>query len=101
MLRINEKIWQAVAYIPKGRVATYGQIARLVGYPNHARYVGTTLKKLPADTALPWYRVINAQGKLSFPEGSQAYTRQKSLLEKEGIIFLGTRIALNRYGWDN
>ena len=101
MLTIEEKIWHIVAYIPKGKVATYGQIARLAGYPGHARFVGSTLKKLPHDTKLPWHRVINAQGKLSFPENSPAYKRQKSLLENEGIVFRNAKLSLSHFGWDN
>jgi methylated-DNA-protein-cysteine methyltransferase-like protein len=97
-LDINEIIWQVVAAIPKGRVATYGQIAKLAGYPNHARYVGTTLKKLPADSTLPWYRVVNAKGELSFPQGSVQYQKQKLFLEAEGITFNTCKLSLNTYG---
>jgi len=100
-LNINEKIWQIVASIPKGKVATYGQIARLAGYPGYARFVGHTLKKLPKETALPWYRVVNAQGKLSFPEDSPAYKKQKSLLESEGVVFKNSKLLLSCYSWDN
>ena len=97
--KLNEIIWQVVASIPKGKVATYGQVARVCGFPNHARYVGSTLKKLPTGTTLPWYRVINAKGEISFPQGSDAYTRQKSLLESEGVKFNNTKLSLSVYGW--
>lgn len=99
MLKIDEIIWQIVASIPKGSVATYGQIAKLAGYPNHARYVGATLKLLPRDTTLPWHRVVNAQGELAFLYDSEHYKKQKSLLEAEGIQFKGTKISLNLYQW--
>ncbi len=99
MLKLDEIIWQVVASIPKGNVATYGQIAKLAGYPNHARYVGATLKRLPSDTALPWHRVVNAKGELTFPDSSDHYKRQKSLLEAEGIKFNGTKLCLSHYGW--
>jgi len=98
---INENIWQIVAHIPKGKVATYGQIARLAGYPGYARFVGSTLKKLPKDTTLPWHRVINAQGKLSFPENSSAYKKQKSLLESEGVVFKNAKLSLTDFGWSH
>jgi len=98
MLKIDEIIWQVVASIPKGKVTTYGQIAKLAGYPSHARYVGSTLKLLPSDTTLPWHRVVNAKGELAFPYDSEQYKRQKSLLEAEGIKFNGTKISLERYG---
>ncbi|MFT7414267.1 MAG: methylated-DNA-protein-cysteine methyltransferase-like protein [Methylophagaceae bacterium] len=95
---INEIIWQLVASIPKGSVATYGQIAKLAGYPGHARYVGATLKKLPAGSGLPWHRVVNAKGELSFPQGSTQYQKQKALLEAEGVTFKSFKLSLNRYG---
>jgi len=84
-IQLNELIWQVVAAIPYGRVLSYGQVAKSCGYPNHARYVGTTLKMLPEDTRLPWHRVVNAKGEISFPVNSEAYKRQISLLEKEGV----------------
>jgi len=97
-LTINEIIWQVVASIPKGCVATYGQIAKLAGYPNHARYVGATLKNLPQDSALPWHRVVNAKGELSFPQHSEQFHQQKALLEAEGITFESFKLSLNTYG---
>ncbi|MBV1790021.1 MGMT family protein [Marinobacterium sp. D7] len=96
---LNELIWQIVASIPVGRVATYGQIAKLAGYPNHARYVGTTLKKLPKDTTLPWHRVVNARGESSFPKGSDAYNRQIERLSAEGVIFRHGRLSFSLYGF--
>lgn len=93
-------IWQQVAAIPKGKVATYGQIARLCGYPGHARYVGNTLKQLPHGTSLPWHRVINAKGEIAFPVGSDGYKLQRTRLEQEGIEFKGDNISLRRYQWD-
>ena len=91
---------QVVGAIPKGKVATYGQIAKLAGYPGYARQVGSTLKNLPRDTELPWYRVINAQGRISFPPGSSAYRKQKELLEAEGVLVQSNRISLRRFGWE-
>ncbi len=99
-LALNEIIWQIVASIPQGSVASYGQIAKLAGHPSHARYVGTTLKKLPAETALPWHRVVNAKGELSFSVGSEQYQKQKALLEAEGIEFKSFKLSLSRYGLD-
>lgn len=96
---LREEIWQIVAAIPKGSVATYGQIARLAGYPAHARYVGTTLKNLPKGTRLPWYRVVNSKGELSFPVQSASWIRQKEQLEAEGVVFVGKRFRLKTYQW--
>lgn len=98
MPHLDEMIWQIVAQIPAGKVMTYGQIARLCGYPGHARYVGKVLKQLPEDTALPWHRVINAKGEISFPADSESYKKQRALLEAESIRFQGSRISLSVYG---
>ena len=98
---LREIVWQVVAGIPVGKVATYGQVAKIAGYPSHSRYVGATLRNLPKGTTLPWHRVINAQGRISFPPGSEAYKRQQSLLESEGIVFMNSKISLRSYAWDN
>lgn len=99
MSELDEIIWQVVAAIPIGKVMTYGQIAKQCGYPGYARYVGSSLKKLPEDSSLPWHRVINAHGQISFPPDSEAYQQQKSLLQQEGVQFQGKRIRLSVYGW--
>jgi len=90
-----------VHQIPKGKVASYGQIAKLAGLPGHARYVGYTLKTLPADTKLPWFRVVNSQGRISFKSGTKQYLQQKSLLEKEGIVFIKGKFSLRSYSWQD
>jgi len=61
--------------------------------------VGNVLKKLPPDSTIPWHRVLNSQGKLSFPEGSEPWLRQKQRLELEGILFLNGKISLSHYLW--
>lgn len=99
-VELRHIIWQVVAAIPKGKVATYGQVAKLCGYPGHARYVGHTLKNLPDDTLLPWQRVVNAKGELAFPLGTEAYQRQKARLLEEDVQFQGDKISLSRFGWD-
>ncbi len=95
----QEKIWQVVNQIPRGKVASYGQVAKLAGLPGYARYVGYTMKNLPGDTNLPWFRVINSQGSISFKKGTSQYLRQKSLLEAEGIVFVRGKLSLKQYGW--
>ena len=97
---LKEEIWQLVASIPAGRVATYGQLARLAGFPNHARYVGTTLKQLPKGTRLPWFRVLKSNGELAFPTASPAWKKQKKLLEAEGILMRGMKIPLLIYQYE-
>ena len=94
------RIWQVVHSIPPGRVATYGQVARLAGLPGYARYVGTVLKNLPRGSRLPWHRVVNARGCLSFPRHGSKHRRQQKLLEAEGILFKDGRLSLSQYGVD-
>lgn len=101
-MKIHEScaaIWKTTKKIPRGRVATYGQIAREAGFPNHPRLAGYALKHIPDNMQLPWHRVINAQGKLSFPVDSEHYALQKNLLEAEGVLFLKGKVNLARYGW--
>jgi len=99
-LNNKEKIWQIVYQIPKGKVSSYGQVARLAGLPGYARYVGHVMKNLPTGTKLPWHRVANSQGKLSFPAGSNEYQTQKNKLEAEGVVFLKGRFSLKKFGWN-
>jgi len=94
-----EKVWAAIARIPRGKVATYGQVAALAGFPKQPRLAGYALANCPRDTKIPWQRVINAQGKISFPPRSAAYRRQKSLLAKEGVALMNGRVDLARYRW--
>lgn len=86
-----------VASIPAGQVATYGQVADLAGLPGGARRVGRVLAALPADSRLPWHRVINAAGRLSLPGNSGA--RQQRLLRAEGVYVCDRRVDLRRYRW--
>jgi methylated-DNA-protein-cysteine methyltransferase-like protein len=98
---IAERIWQVIAMIPKGRVATYGQVAELAGLPGNARRVGRLLSQLPSGTRIPWHRVINASGAISLPRRSDGYARQKSRLIREGVKVSATgRISLRQFRWD-
>jgi methylated-DNA-protein-cysteine methyltransferase-like protein len=91
-------ILAAVRRIPRGKVCTYGDVAEVAGLPRRARLVGTVLRQT-SGRGLPWYRVINAGGRISFPVGSDAYARQRRKLEAEGVVFAGGRVDLRRYGW--
>lgn len=86
--------------IPAGKVATYGQVAALAGLPRGARLVGNTLGKLPAGSKLPWYRVLNSQGRLSFPPRSAAFRRQREALRAEGVVLIKGRLKLRDYRWE-
>lgn len=94
------RIYAVVVRIPRGRVASYGQVAVLAGLPGRARQVGTALASLPDGSRVPWHRVVNAAGKVSlrgFP-GPDGF--QRHLLEEEGVPFSAAgRIDLEQYGW--
>ena len=94
--KTREKVWQIIHSIPRGRVATYGQIARLAGMPHQSRLVGRVLSQLPRSTRLPWHRVINSQGKISNPNPE----RQQQRLAREGITLIRGRVSLKLYQWE-
>ena len=93
-----DRFYRVIRRIPRGRVATYGQVARLAGLPGHARQVGYALHALRSSTTVPWQRVINAAGRISLRPLTGGLS-QRMLLEKEGIVFSGERVPLARYGW--
>jgi methylated-DNA-protein-cysteine methyltransferase-like protein len=97
------QIWKTVQLIPKGKVASYGQIADLAGLPGRARMVGKALGKVPKPgwqkKPVPWYRVINSQGKISFPVGSDNFEKQKGLLQDEQVVVIGARVKLSNFLW--
>ena len=94
----QERICSVVAMIPRGKVATYGQVAALAGMPRHARLVGRTLRELPRGSRLPWFRVVNASLRISTRAGGSENT-QRARLEQEGIEFVGERVA-SAHRWD-
>jgi methylated-DNA-protein-cysteine methyltransferase-like protein len=100
MNRTYERIYTIVRRIPSGRVATYGQVARLAGLAGHARQVGYALHALPNGTTVPWHRVVNAQGAVSRRAVPGAELEQRLRLEAEGIPFDGRgRVSLDRFHW--
>ena len=92
-------VWKVVSEIPSGHVLTYGEVARLAGLPGAARRVSQALRRAPRGMNLPWHRVINSQGKISFPEDSSGWIRQKDMLEAEGVVFLNAKINLDQFGY--
>ena len=95
-----ERIYKVVRRVPRGRVATYGQIAALAGLPGHARQVGYALHACPENSSVPWQRVINASGEISLRSSSDAEGLQRALLEAEGVEFdERERVDLERFGW--
>lgn len=99
---LYRRIWAVAAKIPRGRVATYGQVARLAGLPNHARLAGYALHALPARSAVPWHRVVNAKGEVSpRRDGSEHHVLQRVLLEKEKVRFdRSGRLDLAALRWE-
>lgn len=105
-----ETVWDIVLQIPPGKVCSYGQIASMI--PPDAdleptqlrrlapRWVGTALRKTPPDKSIPWHRVINSRGTISFPAGSAQAEEQQRLLESEGVSFdKGGKVNFARVGW--
>ena len=101
MLNMNEfstQIYTQLQQVPEGSVTTYGDLAKMIGYPSHARQVGYVLKHLPSESILPWHRVINAQGRLSLI-GDRGLRQKERLLTEKIEISEDGRIALRHYRW--
>jgi methylated-DNA-protein-cysteine methyltransferase related protein len=94
-------ICAVIRRIPKGWVATYGQVAALAGLPRRARLVGRILQDLDPATDIPWHRVVNAKGAVSYsPSRNGGDALQRRLLEKEGVEFDDSdRFNLERFRW--
>ena len=85
--------------VPRGKVATYGQIAALSGRPRHARHVGRLLREVGDESRLPWHRIINGQGAIALGAGRDGH-EQRRRLEAEGVVFKANgRVDLKQYGW--
>ncbi len=96
----RSRIYAIVRRIPRGRVATYGQVAALAGLAGHARQVGYALHGLPTGSTVPWHRVINAKGEISLRSVPGAGLTQRMLLEREGVRFDARGgIELENYRW--
>ena len=94
--RFVYEVLEVVGEIPRGKVATYGQIASLVGRPKNARLVGEILSQVELFGDYPCHRVVNASGRLV-----PGWLEQKELLETEGILFRSpTNISLREYQWN-
>lgn len=95
-----EKIYEAVKSIPEGKVATYGQIARLAGNPKWSRVVGYALHVNPEPGVIPCHRVVNSKGEPSSAFAFGGENRQIELLEKEGVEFTDGHVDMERFRWD-
>lgn len=95
-----QRIYRVVRRIPKGRVATYGQVASLAGLAGHARQVGYALHALPQGSIVPWHRVVNAAGRISTRATPGGELVQRILLEREGIpLDARGAVPLDRHLW--
>jgi methylated-DNA-protein-cysteine methyltransferase-like protein len=101
MSRFFHQVYRVVRLIPPGKVATYGQIAELLGHPRAARTVGWALHALPEDSDVPWHRVINARGRISTSCREHGAGVQRRCLEAEGVVFgPDARVDLKIYRWE-
>ena len=99
--RFFEQVYQVVRRIPPGKVATYGQVARILGKPRGARTVGWALHGIPEGSDVPWQRVINARGIITLDAHGPGGAIQRALLEAEGVVFDEEgRTDLDAYGWE-
>ncbi|WP_250658739.1 MGMT family protein [Alkalimarinus coralli] len=96
----TQSILTVISQIPYGSVTSYGDVAKRAGLPGYARHVGYVLRNLSENTTIPWHRVLNAKGLISFPANSDKYNEQRSRLESEGVSFSATgKVSLSAHPW--
>jgi methylated-DNA-protein-cysteine methyltransferase-like protein len=96
----SQKVIRLVKKIPRGKVASYGQIAALAGKSHASRGVSWILYSCAEKYELPWHRIVNSKGKISFPSGSPQHMLQTERLMGEGIVFLESgAIQMARFQW--
>ncbi|HET7844097.1 MAG TPA: MGMT family protein [Xanthomonadales bacterium] len=96
--RAAQSILATVRRVPRGRVASYGQVAAEAGLKGRARLVGWALRHAPSDDT-PWWRILRADGSLAFPKGSAPFAEQSRRLARERVVVAGGRVDLARHGW--
>lgn len=92
-------IVRTIAAIPRGRVASYGEIAMRAGLPRRGRLVGRVLGDSDPALKLPWQRVLRSDGRIAFARGSRSYREQRQRLLSEGVAVVNGRVDLKRFGW--
>jgi methylated-DNA-protein-cysteine methyltransferase-like protein len=100
MMEAYQRVYDAIAAIPPGRVASYGAIAARAGLPGRARLVGRLLGETPDGMVLPWHRVLRANGAIALPVGSRGFREQTRRLRAEGVEVKNGRVPLSRFGLD-
>ncbi|TAM10727.1 MAG: cysteine methyltransferase [Nevskiaceae bacterium] len=96
----HQRIYAAIAAIPAGRVASYGQIALRAGLPGRARLVGKALAETPDGLELPWHRVLHADGTVALARGSSGFDEQCRCLRAEGVAVRNGRVSMRAFGLD-
>ena len=99
MIKFKDRVYTITKKIPKGKVATYGQIAKLAGHPKAARAVGVLMKKNPNAPLVPCHRVVGATGKLTGYSAGKGLETKKKMLTAEGVYFKNGRVDLTRSSW--
>lgn len=89
--KFDKAIWKVVSGIRKGQLMSYGQVARIAGFPRHARMVSKAMSR--STESLPWFRVIRSNHTLAFTEGSAAYKKQRDLLANEGVQIIDGKVV--------
>ena len=97
--RRMQRIRDTIEDIPRGSVASYGQIAEIAGIPRGARQVGYALRTLPKGHAVPWHRVLQASGRIAFDPDSRQFAQQRKRLESEGVSVISGRVDMSQYRW--
>jgi methylated-DNA-protein-cysteine methyltransferase related protein len=92
-----EPVYNLVRRVPKGKVTTYGALARALGLPGGARTAGRAMFACPRGMGVPWHRVLGAGGRILLPEPRSAL--QRRLLESEGVRFIGARVDMSAHEW--
>jgi len=98
--QFSQKVYQIAKKIPPGKVATYGQLARLAGKPKAARAVGFLMKNNPDIKNIPCYKVVASDGRLCGYSASGGLKKKKQKLVSDGVVFKGNRVDLSRSRWD-
>jgi methylated-DNA-protein-cysteine methyltransferase-like protein len=89
--KFDQAVWETVSSITPGHIMSYGQVARLAGYPRHARMVSKAMSR--SASPLPWHRVVRSDRTIAFEVGSESYIKQKHLLEEEGVQVINEKVV--------
>ncbi len=98
-MTLRDRVYILIRTIPRGKVATYGQVARLVGAPHAARAVGMCMKTNPDAPRTPCHRIVASDGKLTGYSAEGGVTKKRKMLEEEGVSFKGNRVDLSKSLW--